>query len=599
MALRYLKGILLYGSSRDCANLKATEQSSNMAVTMSEGKEPPARVSSVRGSAHHAGLSLVGQTFNRQYRIVSELSRGGMGAVYKAKQISLGREVALKVILAGNNWAANRRFLLEASLTAKLKHPNIVQIYDFGRTEDGVLFLVMELLEGDTLENWVQKNGPLSVRQVLRIGRDLCGALFEAHNNQIIHRDIKPSNIIVSKHAGVGMTAKLIDFGLVKSVDSNSHLSRTGTLLGTPMYMAPEQISATGVDDRVDIYSLGLTLYYGLTGLPPYPSRGINALIHAQLNVDVPRINLQNSSITEEHILSWIVACATNKEPEQRFQNAMQMMEAIRVCEESSNDNTVSLRMDNQNLRCDSQEIELDPNLPDAPIVGSGAYVQDGSAISESFEHSLSLDMPMDSGGGETFSESLTSFSTLDSAPLGQSGETPVLSSSAPPTRSRSLFIALALLIALPLLGILVWSVYAPEPVTTEINSSSRVRLDTEPSGAELWDGQVLLGTTPFNTIMNDGEQRTYTLKMSGYEARLIQLSSDTPNVRIQMSALPEPEPDPEEASEAAPEPTTSRRPSRPRPRPRAAPELPPAEVPSSPPETAPTPEAPRDPWAD
>lgn len=577
---------------------------------MSEGKEPPARQSSGGNSGSHTGLSLVGQTFNRQYRILSELSRGGMGAVYKAEQISLGREVALKVILAGNNWAANRRFLLEASLTAKLKHPNIVQIFDFGRTQDGVLFLVMELLEGDTLENWVKKNGPLSVRQVLKIGRDLCGALSEAHTNQIIHRDIKPSNIIVNMYAGAGMNAKLIDFGLVKSVDNNSHLSRTGTMLGTPMYMAPEQISATGVDDRVDIYSLGLTLYYALTGLPPYPSRGINALIHAQLNVDVPRIGHQNSSITEEHILSWIVACATNKEPEQRFQNALQMMEAIRVCEDSSSEDTVSLRMDNQNLRCDSVEIELDPDLPDTPIVGSGAYIQDGSAISESFEHSLSLDLPMEPGAGETFSESLTSYSTLDSSPFGQTGETEI--SSMPPPSSRSswlLIAAVALLITLPLGGYLAWTIVNPSLSSTASESDSRIRLDTDPSGAELWSDDILLGTTPFNTMMSKEEQQTYTLKLSGYQTRRIQLSGDTPLVMIRMSPeqIEEPAPglaeEPEQAEEPALDDAASAGPTRLRPRTSTSSEEPAASASEAAPdestEADPASSAPRDPWAD
>ena len=144
----------------------------------------------------------VGQVFGGKYKILSEINKGGMGCVFKAEQLSLRRNVALKVVLASDDPQANQRFLLEASLTASLDHPNIVKIFDFGRTDDGVLFLVMELLTGQDLKSWVKANGPLSVEETIQMGKQLCGALSEAHRHNVIHRDIKPTNIMITKKPG-------------------------------------------------------------------------------------------------------------------------------------------------------------------------------------------------------------------------------------------------------------------------------------------------------------------------------------------------------------------------------------------------------------
>ena len=209
------------------------------------------------------------------YELLEELGRGGMGVVFRARQISLGREVAIKMILRGRlaSDVDLNRFLAEASATAKLEHPNIVPVYDVGDV-DGRPFFSMKLIDGVTLAELVQ-TGPLPQRRAAEILQSIARAIGSAHRAGILHRDLKPSNVLVSKDG----TALISDFGLAKQSgpaseddETKQDLTRSGMLLGTPAYMSPEQASGrrANVGPSSDIYGLGCVLYFALTGRSPY-----------------------------------------------------------------------------------------------------------------------------------------------------------------------------------------------------------------------------------------------------------------------------------------------------------------------------------------
>ena len=200
---------------------------------------------------------------NKKYKLISQIDRGGMGQIFKAKQVSLGREVAIKVMQAIDNIEMEKRFFLEASMTAQLQNPHTVRIFDYGKTDDGIVFIVMELLRGHSFKREIT-SGAVDPLRVVQMGKQICGALAEAHENKIIHRDIKPSNIFMLKQDRT--FAKLLDFGLVKNLSQSLDISQTGIVLGSPMYMSPEQAESGPIDHRSDIYSLGMTMYHAVAG---------------------------------------------------------------------------------------------------------------------------------------------------------------------------------------------------------------------------------------------------------------------------------------------------------------------------------------------
>src|SRR3954447_20916514 len=204
------------------------------------------------------------------YRIVSVLDRGGMGVVYKAVDVDLDRTVALKIIAPEHTQDATAvaRFKAEARLAASLEHPNIVPIHRGGE-EHGILYLAMRFVPGTNLRHLIDR-GPMALPRIARIVTDVADALDAAHALGLVHRDVKPANILVSgqpEHEHVYLT----DFGLTKRLGSVGALTRAGSWVGTPDYVAPEQIQGHDVDRRADIYSLGCVLYEMLTGAVPYP----------------------------------------------------------------------------------------------------------------------------------------------------------------------------------------------------------------------------------------------------------------------------------------------------------------------------------------
>jgi hypothetical protein len=239
--------------------------------------------------------ALIGRVFDQRYELRSVLGNGGMGTVYRGWQLSVDREVAIKVIhskLASIRSVA-KRFLREARLSSRLSEASIVQVYDFGHTEDGILYIVMELLRGDPLARMLETRRPIEVRRITRIGIQICEALEAAHAIGIVHRDLKPQNIMLLDDAQGRDRLKVLDFGLAKSFvnDDSSLVTGTDALLGTPLYMPPEQILGNPVDQRADLYALGCILFQMATGRPPFANaENANVVLAAHLRDDVPQL---------------------------------------------------------------------------------------------------------------------------------------------------------------------------------------------------------------------------------------------------------------------------------------------------------------------
>jgi len=269
-----------------------------------------------------------------QYHLMERLGGGGMGEVYKAEHVLLKRPCAIKLIRPeGKADTVIAKFEKEVKTTASLTHWNTVEVYDYGYTEDGTFYYVMELLPGMSFQDLVQKHGPLPAERVVYLLRQVCGALQEAHRVGMIHRDIKPANIFAAERGGVFDVAKLLDFGLVKEISADQNEgAKDGAFSGTPLYMPPEQASAyEEVDARADIYSLGAVAYYLLTGQPPFSSPTVLGLLeaHARSEVVPPaRISPQTPPDLEEVILKCLA-----KEAADRFQDAAHLEEALTRCE--------------------------------------------------------------------------------------------------------------------------------------------------------------------------------------------------------------------------------------------------------------------------
>jgi serine/threonine-protein kinase len=270
-----------------------------------------------------------------QYRLVRRIGAGGMGEVYLAEHQLLKRPCAVKLIrpACATHQKALERFECEVRLTAKLSHPNTVEVYDYGRAEDGTYYYVMEYLQGLSLAELVERHGPLPPARVVYLLRQVCGALREAHVAGLIHRDIKPSNIFAARRGGLEDVAKLLDFGLVRRTAAARapHLSAEGQILGTPLFMSPEQATgAQELDERSDIYSLGAVAYYLLTGRPPFDGEESIAVMiaHARDPV-VPPSRVRPGIPTD---LERIVLRCLAKDAAERFPDAESLEWALGEC---------------------------------------------------------------------------------------------------------------------------------------------------------------------------------------------------------------------------------------------------------------------------
>ena len=280
-----------------------------------------------------------GHTLNRRYKVRDKIGAGGFGSVYKGLNLAMDQSVAIKVLRleAGPDEKGQvRRFHREARAASKLHHPNTIRVFDFGQSEEGFLFMVMEYVQGRPLLREIRDRGTLDPARVVRIIQQVLASLCEAHEKDIVHRDIKPENIMLTHHAGVDDHVKVLDFGIAKMVSSDSGGSAAttkGVLFGSPSYMAPELIKGDPVDARADLYAVGAVMYYMLAGCPPFSGETPMSVLYAHCHQLAPEVPPVAGGEPVPQALRDLTAALLSKDPAERPQTARATLALLRAIE--------------------------------------------------------------------------------------------------------------------------------------------------------------------------------------------------------------------------------------------------------------------------
>src|SRR5699024_8051019 len=268
---------------------------------------------------------LAGKRLDDRYEIIRTIGGGGMANVYLAKDLILNREVAIKVLRMeyANDPEFIERFDREAKAATSVSHPHIVNIYDVGEeTEDHILYIVMEYVDGMTLKEYIQQNSPIDVKETIKIMEQLTSAISHAHASGLIHRDVKPQNILIDNTGNI----KITDFGIAMALSATS-LTQTNSILGSVQYISPEQARGGKATKKSDIYSLGIVMFELLTGQLPFSGQSPVAIALKHLQEDTPSIRDLDQDIPQS--IENIVLKSTTKDPTYRYQTADEMQEAL------------------------------------------------------------------------------------------------------------------------------------------------------------------------------------------------------------------------------------------------------------------------------
>ncbi len=274
--------------------------------------------------------SLAGTMIEDRYLLLGSLGEGGMGQVYRARHVLMDKPVAIKLLHAelAHIPDLTKRFEREARSSSRLSDPHCITVTDFGRTEDGQLYLVMELLEGESLATRIDEGGALEPTLAIEVARQMLMGLAHAHGQGVIHRDLKPENAMLVKHGEQTDFVKILDFGIAKLAHGGSgeSLTRSGVVFGTPKYLSPEQALGDEVDHRSDLYAVGIILWEALTGEPPFTAETAMETMSLHLTGDVPRLSEHGSF---PRGLQGVLDRALAKKPDERFQSAEEFLAAL------------------------------------------------------------------------------------------------------------------------------------------------------------------------------------------------------------------------------------------------------------------------------
>jgi serine/threonine-protein kinase len=277
---------------------------------------------------------LVGGQIAGRYVLEELVGQGSMGLIYRARHVHLPRTFAIK-ILFGDLVADARmriRFAQEAALASRLGHPNVVSVVDFGRSENGLLYLVMDYVEGEALSLLIEREAPLDQERVCRLTRQLAEGLAHAHEHGLVHRDFKPGNVVLEAREGGELVPRILDFGLAISTrerdEAPGRLTEFGFIVGTPIYIAPEQALDRAVDHRADLFALGVVMYEMLAGVPPFDGRPVE-IAHKNVHYPAPPIDERNPGVKVAPELERIVRRLLEKTPDRRFSSAAEVCEAL------------------------------------------------------------------------------------------------------------------------------------------------------------------------------------------------------------------------------------------------------------------------------
>ena len=470
---------------------------------------------------------LIGRTVNDRYKILSVIARGGMGKVYRAEQAPLGRLVALKVLSPNyqgdSDVEFHKRFFLEASISAKLTHPNTVTVFDYGRTDDDIFYIAMELLEGRTLHRAIRDEGPFLPERAAHIARQICRSLREAHSMNVIHRDLKPANVYLVQHGDENDFVKVLDFGLVKDVEKEGEdLTQTGLFMGSPKYMAPEQIRGERVDGRTDVYALGVLFYEMLTGKVPFDRPNSVNILMAHVHENAPSMNAMLPGTTFAGELEAIVMKAMAKKPDDRYASMDEFANAIKQA--GAGAMMVSRTYDLSSSSSISGSLELDAGAALASHSGIEGHTLGGSVISRA--------APPKSSNAPKLVAGVVVLAAIVGGGLAYMNRTPAVAPP-PPTVATS-----------P-------DVVTPPPTPPPTPGAPTfdtvaVELRSEPAGAKVLVSGVELGTTPTQiewtgTDATFGREVVFTFRLDGYRDYTVMrtVRNDTINVLAHLEPAP------------------------------------------------------------
>jgi hypothetical protein len=271
------------------------------------------------------GTDLVGSIIAERYHVLKKLGEGGMGQVYLAEHVKMGRKSAVKVMNPGmvHDADAISRFNREAANASRINHPNVAGIYDFGETAEGLIYLAMEFIEGESLTSLVEKSGALAPARAADIAKQAADGLQVAHDMGIVHRDLKPDNIMIAKHRDGSDCVKVVDFGIAKAAGAeNQKVTKTGLVVGTPEYMSPEQLAGDKLDGRSDIYSLALVAYNMLTGKLPFEGETAQESMIMRLTDDPRPLSITKPDTSWPQEVQDVIGKALQRKREDRYDQA-------------------------------------------------------------------------------------------------------------------------------------------------------------------------------------------------------------------------------------------------------------------------------------
>ena len=306
--------------------------SASGAAMSSAGGAAGPRVDRIDRRVNASNQAWLGKIVDGRYRVIELIGRGGMGVVYKVEHLRMGKIAAMKVLHRdlADDPEVGQRFEREAAAVSRLDHPNTVQVFDFGTTQ-GALYLIMEYVRGADLARVIDRDGPMPFARAAPLLTQILGALAEAHEHGIVHRDLKPDNVLITRSTGGRDFAKVLDFGLAKMIGPGVQpdVSERAQIVGTPYFMAPEQIRGDEVDARTDVYSLGALMYRLLTGTHPYQAKTAIGVLTKHLTSELEPPSQRAPGAGIQGPIDAIVRQAMAKDPGERFQNAAAMAAAI------------------------------------------------------------------------------------------------------------------------------------------------------------------------------------------------------------------------------------------------------------------------------
>lgn len=539
---------------------------------------------------------LLGKVLNQKFKIISLLATGGMGVIYRGEQLALERPVAIKVLTPTNASSQidpnfHKRFFLEASILARLQHPNIVTVFDYGRVENMEperYFMAMECLEGETLFRRMRKGGRLPPHEAMGIARQIARGLREAHKHGVVHRDLKPSNIMLVPGEDMGELVKILDFGLVKVLaDDSEELTQQGSFLGSPRFMSPEQISHGKVDLRTDVYSLGVILYQMLCGKVPFEATNSVQILIAHLQQPVPPMRERNPEAEVPEALEGFAMRCLSKDPDGRPADMDAFIRGLAECAQAIG---LSSSFGSTGLVTIDSGASLHAPTPMPPVKVMSAIPSSSTAKAAGVEV-IAGNAPVSAKAPTSADESSVGAASRSAEP-------------APQGRKGVVLVAVGVLAAAAIgLGVLKLgssnstpaapAPTQPAPASAAPQPAERtsfvLMIESMPSGAEVLEDGQSLGNTPLHLSITGesvrDQPRRLTVRHEGYEpysivqgpsdesvrlvATLTKSAEPVPTATATATATPPPPPVPRSTPRSTPKSTPSVEPTaQPQPRP-------------------------------